>query len=206
MNTQVQDIDLLARAILTEAREESDGIRAQASEKAEAIKRHAQEEAASVRKSILEHANQDADRLRGQAVATAQLQARSNQLRSREKLLEQVFSEVHKRLDEITKRPDYDAIATQLLREALLELRVDKAEIRADDATQKALMKGGLDQIARELKGQYAFGAPLQDGVGLVISASNGKVQYDNTMETRLNRLHGTLRSSVYKVLMGDKV
>jgi vacuolar-type H+-ATPase subunit E/Vma4 len=206
MNTETEEIDRLSRAILAEARAESDEIRAQAREKAEASKRRAQEEAASVRKSILERANQDAERLRGQAVATAKLQARSNQLGSREKLLERVFSEVRKRLDVVTKRPDFDAMATQLLREALAELRVDKAEIRADDATRKALMKGGLDEVAKELKGQYTFGAPLQEGTGVVVTASNGKLRYDNTLETRLNRLQGPLRSSVYKVLMGDKV
>ncbi len=206
MNTETEEIDRLARAILAEAREESDGIRAQGREKAEAIKRQAQQEAGSVRKSILERANQDAERLRGQVVATAQLQARSNQLGSREKLLERVFLEVRKRLDAITKRPDYDAIATQLLREALVELRVARAEIHADDVTRKALMRGGLDEVARELKGQYTFGDPLQEGTGIVVTASNGKVQYDNTLETRLHRLQGTLRSSVYKVLMGDNV
>ncbi|MGE5072846.1 MAG: V-type ATP synthase subunit E family protein [Anaerolineae bacterium] len=206
MNTETEEIDRLSRAILAEARTESDEIRAQAREKAEASKRRAQEEAASVRKSILEHANQDAERLRGQAVATAKLQARSNQLGSREKLLERVFSEVRKQLDVVTKRPYFDALATQLLREALTELRVDKAEIRADDATRKALMKGGLDEVAKELKGQYTFGAPLEEGTGVVVTASNGKLRYDNTLETRLSRLQGPLRSAVYKVLMGEKV
>jgi vacuolar-type H+-ATPase subunit E/Vma4 len=206
MNTETEDIDRLARAILAEAREESEEIRGQARKSAEAIKSRAQEEAAAVRKSILERANQDAERLRGQTMATSQLQARSTQLADREKLLELVFSEVHKRLDVVTKRPDYDAIATRMLREALMELRIDKAEIRADDSTRKALMKGGLDEVAKERKGQYTFGAPLQEGTGVVVTAPNGKLQYDNTLETRLSRLQGTLRSSVYKVLMGEKV
>ena len=206
MNTETEDIDRLARAILAEAREESNQVRAQASEKAEAIKRRGQDEAASVRKTILERASQDAERLRSQAVATAQLQARSNQLGSREKLLERVFSEVRKRLDGITQRPDYDGIATLLLREALMGLRVEEAEIHADDVTQKALMRGGLDAVAKELHGKYTFGTPLREGAGVVVTASNGKVQFDNTLETRLNRLEGTLRSSVYQVLMGDKV
>ena len=204
MNTETEGIDRLARAILSEAREESEQHRAEAREKAEAIRRRAEEEAASVRKSILERANADAERLRAQAVATAQLQARSQQLGSREKLLVRVFSEVHKQLAAITKRPDYDAIATQLLQEALVDLRVDKAQIRADDATRKALMKGGLDKVANQLKGQYEFGAPLQEGTGIVVTAANGKLQYDNTLETRLDRLQGSLRASVYKVLMGD--
>jgi vacuolar-type H+-ATPase subunit E/Vma4 len=37
------------------------------------------------------------------------------------------------------------------------------------------------------------------------VDAADGKLHYDNTLETRLHRLEGTLRSSVYKVLIGEK-
>ena len=152
---------------------------------------------------ILERANQDAERLRGQAVATAQLKARSVQLEHREKLLDGVFAEVMKKLDAVKKRPDYDAIAGMLLREALKELRVDKAEVRADESTQKSLKKA-LDEVSKELKGEFTLGSALDEGTGLVVDASGGRLHYDNTLETRLSRLQGTLRSSVYKVLMGE--
>ena len=39
-----------------------------------------------------------------------------------------------------------------------------------------------------------------------LVNAADGKIHYDNTLETRLARLQATLRSSVYKVLMGEKV
>jgi vacuolar-type H+-ATPase subunit E/Vma4 len=39
-----------------------------------------------------------------------------------------------------------------------------------------------------------------------VVNAAGGKLHYDNTLETRLSRLQGSLRSSVYKMLMGEKV
>src|SRR5215213_8671807 len=121
MNNAAQDIEMLSRAILTEAREEAEHIKAEAKEKAEAIRKRAQE---------------DAERLRGQAVATAQLKARSMQLTSREQLLDRVFKTVKEKLSDVQKRPDYDQIAALLLREALVQLRVNKAEIRADKTTQ----------------------------------------------------------------------
>ncbi|HLA07156.1 MAG TPA: V-type ATP synthase subunit E family protein [Anaerolineales bacterium] len=204
MKSEVEDIERLARAILTEAREESEQMRAEAKEKAEAIHRRAQEQAESERKAILDRANQDAERLRSQATATAQLNARSAGLENREKSLAAVFAEVKKQLDAIKNRPDYDAIAALLLREALTQLRVDKAEIRADESTQKALKKGTLDEIAKELKGEFTLAGALEEGIGVVVDASGGKVHYDNTLETRLSRLQSTLRSSVYKVLMGE--
>src|SRR5215210_2336337 len=88
MNTQVEDIEMLERAILTEAQDESEQIKAEAKAKVEAIRARAQERAEAESKAILDRATQDAERLRGQAVATAQLKARSLQLAHREQLLD----------------------------------------------------------------------------------------------------------------------
>ena len=206
MKTEAQDVEMLARAILTEARDEAEQIKAEAKEKVDAIRKRAQAQAEEERKAILERAQEDAERFRSQAMATAQLKTRSMQLENREKLLDRVFEEVKKQLEAVKKRPDYDAIATLLLREALTQLRVTKAEVRADVSTQKALKKGALDEISKELKGEFTLGKALDEGTGILVDASDGKIHYDNTLETRLNRLQSTLRSSVYKVLMGEKV
>jgi vacuolar-type H+-ATPase subunit E/Vma4 len=204
MKSEAEDIEMLERAILMEAREEAEQMQTEAKEKADAIHHRAQAQAESERKAILDRANQDAERLRSQAIATAQLKARSMQLEHREKLLDSVFEEVKKQLGAITKRPDYDAIAAMLLHEALTELRVNKAEIKADESTQKTLKKGALDDLAKELKGEFSLAGLLEEGTGIVVDASNGKIHYDNTLETRLSRLQATLRSTVYKVLMGE--
>ena len=205
MKTEAQDIEMLERAIMVEANEEAAQLLAEAKEKADAIRKRAQAEAEAERKLILDRAKQDADRLRSQALATTQLKSRSAQLEEREKLLDGVFEEVKKQLDAIKKRPDYDAIATLLLREALTQLRVNKAEIKADELTQKALKKGALDEISKELKGEFTLSGALEEGTGVVVDAADGKIHYDNTLETRLSRLQSALRSSVYKVLMGEK-
>lgn len=205
MNTGVQDIEMLERAILTEAREKADQIRAEAKTKVESIRKRAHERADAERKAILERAQQDAERLRGQAVATAQLKARSLELAHREQLLERVFKAVKEKLPEIQKRPDYDQIAALLLREALTQLTVKKAEIRTDEITLKALKKGALDEISKELGGEFTIAETLEEGRGVVVDAAEGKIHYDNTLETRLERLQGPLRSSVYQLLIGEK-
>ena len=56
MKTEVQDIEMLERAILTEARDEAEQIKAEAKEKVEAIRKRAQEQAEQERKAILERA------------------------------------------------------------------------------------------------------------------------------------------------------
>ena len=203
MKTEAQDIELLARAIMAEARDEAEQLHVEAREKADVIRKRAQEQAESERKVILARAKEDADRLRSQSSATTQLKARSTQLDQREKILNGVFDEVRKQLDAVKKRPDYGEIATMLAREALSQLQVTEAEVRVDETTQKALK---LDDLSKELNGKFNFGEKLEEGTGVVVSAASGKLHYDNTLETRLSRLQSSLRSSVYKLLMGEKV
>ena len=205
MNTQVEDIEMLERAILSEARDEAEQIKAEAKAKVEAIQKRAQERAEAERKAILDRARQDVERLRGQAIATAQLKARSLQLSHREQLLGRVFKTVREKLSDIQKRPDYDQIAALLLREALVQLRVNKAEIRADKTTQSILEKKALDEISKQLKGQFNIAGTLEEGMGVIVDAADGRLHYDNTLETRLDRLEGTLRASVNKVLIGEQ-
>src|SRR5512134_2746525 len=161
MTPEAQDIEMLSRAILTEVRDEAEQIKAEAKEKAEAIRRRAQEQAEQERKAILDRAREDAERLRGQAVATAQLKARSLQLTNREQLLDRVFKTVREKLSDVQKRSDYDQIAALLLREALVQLRVNKAEIRADKTTKAILEKKALGEISKELNGQFTSAAVI---------------------------------------------
>jgi vacuolar-type H+-ATPase subunit E/Vma4 len=127
------------------------------------------------------------------------------QLEHREKLLDRVFESAKEKLADVQKRPDYDQLAAMLLREALVQLRVNKAEIRADQATRQSLEKKALKDISSELKGEFTVADNLEEGRGVVVEAGDGRLHYDNTLETRLQRLQSTLRASVYKLLMGEK-
>jgi V-type H+-transporting ATPase subunit E len=204
MNTEAQDIEMLSRAIFTEVRDEAEQIKAEAKEKAEAIRRRAREQAEQERKTILERAREDAERLRGQSAATAQLKARSLQLTNREQLLDRVFQAARERLSDVQKRPEYEQVAAQLLREALVQLRVNKAQVRADKTTQAILEKGALRELSKELNGEFTSAGVLEEGTGIIVDAADGKLNYDNTLETRLQRLESTLRASVYKMLIGE--
>jgi vacuolar-type H+-ATPase subunit E/Vma4 len=199
-----EEIEPLSRAILKEAEVDAMQLKEEAKTKADAIRARAREDAEKERTAILEQARQEAERLRSQTVASAQLKARTMQLEQREKLLDRVFQAAKEKMPEIQKRSDYEQLAAMLLREALVQLRVNKAEIRADQATRSLLEKKALKDISSELNGQFTVGDTLEEGTGIVVDAGDGRLHYDNTLETRLQRLQGTLRASVYKMLMGE--
>lgn len=197
-----EDLETLSRAIMKEAEADAQQIKEEALAKAEDIRQRAQEQAAKEREAILKQAQQEAERLKGQVVASAQLRARTLQLEHREKLLDRVFDAARQRVASLQKRSDYNRIAVQLLREALTQLNATSAVVRADAATERFLKSGALKDLNAEIK----FGTALDEGTGLVVDASDGHLHFNNTLETRLQRLQSSLRSSVYHVLMGEKL
>jgi vacuolar-type H+-ATPase subunit E/Vma4 len=206
MKPEEENIELLSRAILFEAQADAEQIKADAQEKADAIREQARHTAESERREIMERAKQEAERIRSQVIATAQMQARTLQLEHREKLLDKVFNTAKEKLPSLQKRPDYDKIVAELVREAIDQLKVDQAEVRADAATQKILEDQALNELSKEVKTKLSVGKSLDEGTGIVIDADNGRLHYDNTLETRLSRLQSALRSAVYHVLMGEKL
>jgi V/A-type H+/Na+-transporting ATPase subunit E len=199
-----ENIETLSRAILSDAQDETEQVKSEALSKADAIKQRAQAQAEAERKAILEQATQEAERLRSQALATTQLKARALELEHREKLLERVFKAVREQLPSIQQKADYDRIAIDLVREGITQLNAKNANLHADKTTQKTLMDHGLDKISGDLKASISFGTPLERGTGVIVETAEGRLNFDNTLETRLNRLQNELRSSVYRLLVGE--
>ena len=199
-----ENIENLSQAILGEARGETEQVKAGAQARADEIRRRAQEQAESERKAILERASQEAARLRSQALATAQLKARSSELAHREKLLERVFKGVRQQLPEVQKRPDYAQIVAGLIREGLEQMTGEAVEVRADKSTQRVLTPAMLDEIGSSAHVRLSQGQPLEQGTGIILEAAGGHLHFDNTFETRLSRMQAGLRPVIFQVLMGE--
>ncbi len=204
MNAGDGDVELLSRAILNEAQAEAAELRAEAQSKADAVRQRAQAEAERVRKEIVDRAQSEADRLRSQAISTAQLKARSTELEHREQLLEKVFETARSRIEAVPQRKDYAGIALELVREGVGQLKTSEVKVRADRLTLKLLTAPVLEQLGSDLHVHLSLGEPLDRGVGVLLQAQDGHLQYDNTLETRLARLQSTLRAAVYGILMGE--
>ena len=197
-------IEALTQAILGEAKTETADLQKRAQEQAELIRLRAREAAARESSAILDQAKEEVRRLHGQKVATAQMKARSLELEHRERWLEKIFEAAAKRLPEIPRRQDYGAIAAQLVREAILQLKAPAVELRMDEVTRAAISKGALEDLAKETGSQVSVGKALESGTGVFAVTADGRLHFDNTLETRLRRIQGSIRSSVHRMLLGE--
>ena len=90
---------------MPEARAEVEHTLAEARQKADAIRSESRDQAASERARIIANANQEEARLRSQAIAAAQLKARTLQLEQREILLNSVFEQARQQISGCRKKP-----------------------------------------------------------------------------------------------------
>lgn len=199
-----ENIRVLSRAVLSDVQGDAEQVLAEARAKAEQIRERAREQAEAERAKILDQATVEADRVRGQVVATNQLKARTLLLEQREKLLEEVFDSAKKRLPSVQRGSDYGKVAQRLLQEAIQQLGGSTIVVRADEETLKSLTPDLVENSAGGTGGQVRLGDSLDKGIGVVAETEDKRRQYDNTLETRLRRMQDTLRSSVYRILMGE--
>lgn len=206
MATIDENIEALSQKMLSDAKAEAEQIVAAAQAKAEAIRKRAEEQAAAERKDIIDRAQQEVERLRSQSLATTQLKARNMQLEYREKLLDTVFAAAREKLPAVQHYSNYDKIAADLLKEALQHLKDFPVQVHVDAFTQKSLQAQNMQQIAKDLNVEIKDTSLLKNGTGVIVETADGHLNYDNTLETRLNRLQSLLRAPVYHILMGEKV
>ena len=206
MKSPDENIKVLSRAVLSDVREDAERAMSEAQVKVESIRQDAKETADAERSKILEQANREADRVRSQAVAVAQLKARTIQLEQREKLLDSVFSAARQKLTVMQRDSDYEQVAERLLREALTQLSASTVKVRADRTTQELFTTSMLEKLSKDLKVNIQLEEPLERGTGVIVETVDGHRQYDNTLETRLKRMQDSLRTSVYHILMGETI
>jgi len=199
-----ENVRLLSNAVLSDVRGDAERIVADARQKAEELRRQAEGQAQAERAKVLERARLEAERVRGQAAAATQLQARTMELEQREKTLEAVFEVARQKLASIQKSADYEKTASMLLKESLVQLGAPAVRLRADATTRKLLSGSIADQHANELGIQIQWGDNLAGATGVIVETEDGRRQFDNTLESRLRRMQPALRAPVYKILMGE--
>jgi len=206
MRSVEESIQALSRAVTQRVRVDADQVLADAQARANDVREQSRQQAEAERKRILDRATQEAERIRSQAVASAQLKGRTRMLERREKLLNDVFEAARQRLPALQQWTDYDRIVYHLASEAVAQLRAKRCVIRADQRTLEVLAQGVLDELTESLDTKVEMAKALEGTTGVLVETPDGHRQYDNTLVARLKRLQDELRFPVFRLLMGESL
>ncbi|WFD18950.1 V-ATPase V1 sector subunit E [Malassezia caprae] len=208
--------------VITELKKMVAFIRQEAVEKAREIQVKADEEFAIEKARIVrqESMNLDAQfEKKKKQVEVSQKIAKSNQsnksrlevLKAREENLQNLFSNVHDKLGELSKdASSYKKLLENLLLEGLFNLHEPAVEciVRSTDVQTvqgivDAVLKRYKEATGRETKVKVKEGLSKDAAGGLLVTAQNGKIQLDNTLEQRLRLLEEQILPELRFDLLG---
>ncbi len=135
-------------------------------------------------------------------LAEGRLKAKKEILRKREELVNEVFEQAKERLAKYASSERYKKDLIRIAAEACKKLNSDKVIIRANKRDLELLERhmGEIIRAVGELT-SVSLGEPIQTMGGVRVGTPDGKMEIDDTLETRMKREFEALRIKVAKVL-----
>lgn len=156
--------------------------------------------------AILENAKKQAENLKRQIVGSSRLAARNNQLILVEESVKTVFEMVRKRLQTLHKEQAYEKLLKQALLSSLNEIGKNDLIIECNK-TDYALVRKLVDSINKEKKTKMVVADKNIDILGGIRAiSSDGTLTYDDSIDSRIERLKPLIRKNIVQVLRGSEI
>ena len=155
--------------------------------------------------SILENARKQAENLKRQIVGSSKLSARNNQLILVEDSVSTVFEMARKRFLSVNKEPDYEKLMKQALLNSLNE--IGKNDLRIEcNRTDSNIVRKIVEDINKEKGAKMVVVNENVDILGGIRAASSdGTLTYDDSIDSRIERLKPLIRKNIVQILRGSE-
>ena len=160
------------------------------------------------RTRIVEAARKQAENLKRQIIGSARLASRNQELLTIENAVNKAFEEAKKKLQASSGTDSYKDLLKQMVEESIsaiggsnntviIESNKNDAEI-VRKAVSELRDTGKIQQQAAEVSGQR-----IDVLGGIRIKSSDGTMTYDNTLDSRIERLKPLIRKNIAQMLRG---
>jgi V/A-type H+-transporting ATPase subunit E len=199
-----ESLEKLQNRILSDARLKAEETIKDAQAKAQQILEEARQRAQKESDEIITKANVDAESIRRSILSS---KVRANRLRildEKNRIVQDIIHNVQDHLSNISKSEQFENITQRFVSEAVKAVDSDQPIVRVGfkDATKK-----NLDGISRVLPkgGKLVIDAkPIDDFGGVVVTDPEGRLVFNNTFKSRLERLDNQLLTLIASTVFGE--
>jgi V/A-type H+-transporting ATPase subunit E len=155
--------------------------------------------------AILENSRKQAENLKRQIIGSSKLSARNNQLISIEDAIRNVFEMVRKRLASLNRDPNYEQLIKQAVLDSLKEIGKNDIIIECNKKDLNLVRK-----VVENINGDTGTKMVVSDKQidilgGIRATSSDGTLTYDDTIDSRIERLKPLIRKNIVQILKGEK-
>jgi V/A-type H+/Na+-transporting ATPase subunit E len=158
------------------------------------------------RTRIVETARKQADNLKRQIVGSARLAARNQELLTIENATNSAFEEAKKRLQASSSKDSYKELMKNIVEESMSAIGGSNEVIIECNENDADLVRKMI--MSSELQSKSKVQVKVSDRHidvlgGIRIKSADGTVTYDNTLDSRIERLKPLIRKNIAQMLRG---
>jgi len=204
VNIMSESLEKLQNRILSDARHKAEETIKDAKAKAQQILEEARQRARKESEEIITKANLEAESIRRSILSS---KVRVNRLRildEKNRIVQDIIHGVEDRLSSISKSEQFEETAQRFVTEAMKAVDTDQPVVRIGF---RDMSKRNLDGISRILPkgGKLVIDEkPIDDLGGVVATDPEGRVVFNNTFKSRLERLDNQLLTLISSTVFGE--
>ena len=204
MNRMSESLEKLQNRILSDAKHQAEETIKEAQIKAQQILEEARQRAQKESEEIIARANVDAEAIRRSILSS---KVRVNRLRildEKNQIVQDIIHTVEDQLSSIAKSEQFEDTAQRFVTQAVKAVDADQPVVRIGF---RDVSKKNLDGISRVLPrgGKLVIDEkPIDDLGGVVATDPEGRVIFNNTFKSRLERLDNQLLTLISSTVFGE--
>ncbi|HEX2169398.1 MAG TPA: V-type ATP synthase subunit E family protein [Nitrososphaera sp.] len=157
------------------------------------------------RTRIVEAAKKQAENLKRQIIGSARLASRNQELLTIENAVNKAFEEAKKKLQASNSTDSYKELLKQMVEESISAVGGSNTVIIECNKNDAEIVRKAVSELQDAGKVQQARVSDQHIDVlgGIRIKSSDGTMTYDNTLDSRLERLKPLIRKNIAQMLRG---
>ncbi|MCX8204223.1 MAG: V-type ATP synthase subunit E family protein [Candidatus Nezhaarchaeota archaeon] len=206
----MSSFDRLIEKILNDAKSEAELILNKAKSEVEALKEEARKEAYAKLEAEVTKFKESYEEEARRRIVEARVKAKERWLKEREALIDRVVEKVKERLAVFVNSPQYVRALELLIEEAAINIgggdlvvqlneKDSKLSIDFEGIAKRVAFKTGVDTKFKVSE------TNLRCIGGAIVSTTDRSLIYDNTLESRLERLAAEVRLRAFKILFAEE-
>ena len=157
------------------------------------------------RTRIVEAARKQSENLKRQIIGSARLASRNQELLTIENAVNKAFEEAKKKLQASRDTDSYKNLLKQMVEESTSAVGGSNAVIIESNKNDAEIVRKAVSELRDTGKVQQAEVSDQHIDVlgGIRIKSSGGTMTYDNTLDSRIERLKPLIRKNIAQMLRG---
>lgn len=157
------------------------------------------------RTRIVEAAKKQAENLKRQVVGSSRLAARNQELLMIENAVNSAFEQARKKLASSGDKDSYRTLMTSIIEDSVTSVGTGEVTVESNKADAELVKKIIADLSKKNSKVKINMSSQPIDVIGGIrVKSEDGSMTYDNTIDSRIERLKPLIRKNIAQMLRGE--